>query len=95
MTWTMFDPIKTAISNDLIEILKDLGINDYIPYNRLSIPPKEGMGNFAFGCFELTKTLKQKPKTANITPINKRRFVDMELANTLLISIIYVLPVDP
>jgi arginyl-tRNA synthetase len=57
----MFDPIKTTISNDLIEILKDLGIHDYLPYNRLSIPPKEGMGNFAFGCFELTKILKQKP----------------------------------
>ena len=52
--------LKEVIAKKLEE--KDLGLNCKEIYDLIEIPPQENMGDFAFPCFTLARTMRKNPK---------------------------------
>ncbi|MDU3153706.1 MAG: arginine--tRNA ligase, partial [Anaerococcus hydrogenalis] len=52
--------LKEVIAKKLEE--KELGLDYQEIYNLIEIPPQDNMGDFAFPCFTLARTMRKNPK---------------------------------
>lgn len=57
----MSNPLASRVVNLLKEVLTSLGVDDVDPRVLLEVPPKPQMGDYAFPCFQLARSLRKAP----------------------------------